>query len=189
MKAADRHFHCFVCGMDYRVQGFEGPLWRLQEVVMRCINTRGGNAGYGEGLAPSGVTCGGILSWVSRAYPHSEGSVIATGYRNLTLTTIAAKSIVDARDGALAEAARLGAQVDQLRAALDDAHRAIAHLDPDGLSGEVARLRALHETPCPGFVHPWEDGQDGAQPCGGYHGHPGDCAPYWASQSGWRVPA
>lgn len=192
MKAQDRHFHCFACGMDYRVTGWTGPLHTLQDgVLMRCINDKGtSHPIYGEGRIAAGVVCGAPIGWVSRAYPRGDkGLVITTDWRNLTLHTVAPKSITESRDAAIAEAARLSARVDQIQAALDDAYRVIAALDPDGLRTELAALRLLHETPCPGLVHPWEEGQEGVQPCGGYLGHPGDCAPYWAPQSGWRVPA
>lgn len=48
----------------------------------------------------------------------------------------------------------------------------------------IAELEALHETPCPGRCR--DAGTVIA--CGGYIGHPGDCAPYWSIQDGWRTP-
>lgn len=51
---------------------------------------------------------------------------------------------------------------------------------------EIARLRGLHETHCSGLTH-CPDGF-GVYHCGGYVGHPGDCAPYWTAQQGWRQP-
>lgn len=58
----------------------------------------------------------------------------------------------------------------------------LAKLKATDLAAEVARLREKYETPCKGLVKRY--GVDNALgyktvPCGGFLGHPGDCAEVW----------
>lgn len=190
-KTVDTHLRCYTCGAHYLVPR-TGTLRDFQRQVHRCINGKGSSMSPYASQAwiatvPEGLVCGAVLAWSTAKIPPDV--VRCSAFELLTVEVLTRGQVIELREAA-DEATRLAGEVARLQAELHEARRQAITVPVDDAAAEVVRLRELHETPCPAKIRPWlEEQGDEMQPCGGYFGHPGVCAPYWSEQTGWRVPA
>lgn len=170
----ETHFvvKCHTCGQAYLVERGVGQGGQTAFLAKgpRCINTSGNVETSGKGayygVVPQGQVCGALLG---------RGMFRGQGHRNATREdllgwTVARKDQVFTKPPVV--------EVEKV------VERVIDTEETAALRAEIARLKERYETPCPGLVHGHHFAANGGEvpdirPCGGFLGHPGQCAEVW----------